>query len=83
MAGLETYGGCCPKCLKGMTQKYESSNHGFMFDACPWCSFIYSEGTEGKTEEEVWKEILEHHHVGTKEELIKRMNYDMYVTREN
>jgi hypothetical protein len=83
MAGVETYGGCCPECLKGMLQKWESSNSGFMFDACPWCGFIYSEGIEGKTKEEVWNEILVHHSVKTREELIKRMNYEMYVNREN
>lgn len=42
MSGLETYGGKCPICGKGMLQKYESSYSGYMFDACPWCGYVNS-----------------------------------------
>jgi hypothetical protein len=86
MAGVETYGGCCPKCLKGMLQKWESSWSGFMFDACPWCSFIYI-GTDKETSEEdkkeAWEAILEHHGVGTRIDLIAKMNLPEYTLEEN
>jgi hypothetical protein len=84
MAGIETYGGACPKCLKGMEQKHESSWSGFIFDACPWCGYInVGESITKEEEEETWKSILEHCHVETKEELIQRYNHPMYTPDEN
>ncbi|MFF2532241.1 hypothetical protein ACFVS2_25360 [Brevibacillus sp. NPDC058079] len=72
MAGIETYGGCCPKCLRGMEQKFESSWSGFMFDACSYCGFIYAD--EGKVmtieeKEQAWASILDHFQVSSREEL--------------
>ena len=79
MAGVETYGGCCPKCLKGMLQKWESS-WNFMFDACPWCGFLYSEGAVESAKEELWRDILEHHNAKDQEQLVK--NLKVYTNKE-
>lgn len=88
MAGVESYGGSCPKCSKGMLQKWESSGYGFMFDACPWCGFAY--GTQDlsdiESSDEVWTSILKHHDVSTRKELIEYFRafgpFPEYVTEE-
>ena len=74
MADVESYGGKCPKCSKGMLQKFDD-NGGFggcfKYDACPWCGFAYGEVDNGIpcTEEQVWKAILTHFHVDKREDL--------------
>lgn len=86
MAGIETYGGCCPKCLRGMEQKWESSMSGLMFDACVWCGFIYiGEGIETSKDEatNAWNSIFDHYGVSNKEELIKKNNYLPHTLKEN
>lgn len=76
MAGIETYGGCCPKCLKPMMQKWESSYHGFMFEACPWCGFAFGEiDTVGIESSKVWDIILKRNFVNSREDLIKLYNW--------
>lgn len=80
MAGIETYGGCCPKCLKGMEQKYNSSWSGFMFDGCPHCGFIYVDGEEAMTEQDIetsWKSILDHYQVSTRAELVEKYHHSV------
>lgn len=78
--GIETYGGCCPRCRLQLLQKYDSCNQAFLFDACPHCGFAYGtgsreDGSHGEiTPEEVWAAILEHHGVATREELIIKLN---------
>lgn len=81
MAGTETYGGCCPQCLKAMEQKHETSWSGFMFDACPHCGFIYAEvnGAE-KDKEEAWEAILDHARVGSRVELIAEYPQPEYLS---
>ncbi|MGV2886024.1 hypothetical protein [Paenibacillus taichungensis] len=85
MSGIETYGGCCPRCQKGMQQKWNSSFEGLLFDACPWCGFAYDGGKKPLTEEDaksLWTVILEHAHVASREELIQKYNLKPYVSRE-
>lgn len=82
MAGTETYGGCCPKCLKAMAQKYESWS-GFQFEACPHCGFIYAEVDNGAPVDgaEAWKVILDHCG-GKREEFIRVNNLREYESEE-
>lgn len=83
MAGIETYGGSCPKCSHGMQQKFESAFSGFMFDACPWCGFIYATDVEHHLNDFVWKEILNHFDVSTKEEMIAKYELPPFTPDEN
>lgn len=85
MSGIETYGGCCPRCLKAMEQKWNSSYDGLIFDACPWCGFAYDGGQKPLTEKEeasLWAVILEHAQVASREELIQTYNLKPYMSRK-
>lgn len=84
--GIESYGGCCPKCKRGMFNKFESSGYGLMFDACPWCEFMYAvidgEVADENKQVELWSDIAEHHGVETVEELRKLDYVKEYMTEE-
>ena len=85
MAGVETIGGCCPKCLSSMLQKWESSHSGFMFDACVWCGFLYySSENEFKEEEisDVWNMILEQYDTSSRAELVRKWDIQQYYKKE-
>lgn len=83
MAGIETYGGACPQCLKAMAQKYESWS-GFQFDACPHCGFVYAEVDNGMRidSEKAWQSILEHRY-SNREDYVRKNKRSEYVSEEN
>jgi hypothetical protein len=68
-----------------MLQKYESSiGAGLLFDACPWCGFAGgTQDAEEATPEHIWEAIYEHHRVESKEQLIKDLNLEEYVSEED
>ena len=84
MAGVETFGeGKCPECGKTLVQKNESLSSGFMFDACPWCGFIYAEvNAHSVNDKKAWQSILEHHKVSSRTELIEKFDIKEYSTPE-
>lgn len=64
---IETYGGECPYCTKGLYQKHTNSSHGLSFEVCLWCGFgigqydhncIKDSITNSK---KIWEIIIEHH----------------------
>lgn len=84
MSGIESVGGVCPKCLKSMYQKFESSNYGFMFDACSHCGFAYGTvDTAEQTPDKVWEAIFEHFKISNKEELTEKLQIEEYTSKDN
>lgn len=85
--GYEGFGGCCPKCLKQMDQKYESSYSGFLFEACWFCGFIYvmdeNDVTPKDIAEETWKDLFAHNGVTSREQLIEKEELQEYTSMSN
>lgn len=71
-------------CLRQMAQKFDTTKGEVLFEACPWCGFVYADPMPvGVEKDKLWDFILSRYGVPTREELIRSYMITKFTETSN